>query len=222
MSGVDFAYCPTHLIRSGKQRSFGAHALLMLVIRQAARFHDVGHEGAYHGCFAKRPEAGWSRACGHHRNAVLQWKNELISVGLITEDPDECYLADVSGNFDPPSHIWKVHEDLTLHSVLLLDRQGLTFTRVPLVYWNHKAFSLRARRLWVVLHSYKNMKTGLAYPARKTLAGDMGCSVETVKRAVQELVKLRLIEVRQNRSVGIWSSNHYLIPANLCTPDDPR
>lgn len=56
----------------------------------------------------------------------------------------------------------------------------------------------RAVRLYAILARHADAKEGTAFPARRTLARRLGCSVDTVDRAVKELIELGAL-VREHR-----------------------
>lgn len=69
----------------------------------------------------------------------------------------------------------------------------------------------RAVRLYAVLSRYAD-REGAAHPARRTLAGDVGCSVDSVDRAIAELRLLQALEVTQRTDdAGDPTSNEYVV-----------
>lgn len=59
--------------------------------------------------------------------------------------------------------------------------------------------SANAVRVWAVLRSYADNKTGECWPSRATVAKRCGQSVDTVDRAVKELVRVRALSVRRRK-----------------------
>lgn len=68
--------------------------------------------------------------------------------------------------------------------------------------------SSTALKLYIVLGRFADWRTGVAFPARDTLAERMGCSSKTIDRAVDELVTERCIE-KQSR--GRYASAVYTV-----------
>ena len=72
----------------------------------------------------------------------------------------------------------------------------------------------KAVRLYAVLQSYANNDTGQAMPKRRTLAAGLNCSIKTVDRALEELVKFGAIDkIRRRDDAGDWDSNEYFVRA---------
>ena len=59
--------------------------------------------------------------------------------------------------------------------------------------------SALAVRTWAVLRSYADNQTGLAWPSRSTIAKRCGVSVDSVDRALKELVKARTLKIIRRR-----------------------
>lgn len=94
---------------------------------------------------------------------------------------------------------------------------GQKFSVVP--EWVIKAGSARAVHLWSVLQLYANKK-GQCFPGRKTIARDMGCSLSTVDRAVDDLCAIGalLVEPRMAPDGDRTSNDYYLITGSDLTP----
>lgn len=70
----------------------------------------------------------------------------------------------------------------------------------------------RAFRLYCYLGLRFNRDKGCAWPSRRRIADDLGCSPKTVDRAVTELVEVGAIEVRKRKTAGgDWDSNLYIV-----------
>ena len=55
--------------------------------------------------------------------------------------------------------------------------------------------------VYCIIKAYTNMKTGEAFPSQATIAKHMGCSVDTVDRAIKKLVEMDKITLeKQGRS----------------------
>src|SRR3954454_20293994 len=54
-------------------------------------------------------------------------------------------------------------------------------------------------------------RSGECYPGEATLAGELGVSERQVRRYVEELVRFRLVQVKQ---AGNGKTNRYLFPAH--------
>lgn len=75
-----------------------------------------------------------------------------------------------------------------------------------------ETLSDRAVRLYGVLHRYADKETGRAFPARRTLAGRLSCSVDSVDRALRELVAAGAVTKRRRLDVkGDQTSNLYTV-----------
>ena len=59
--------------------------------------------------------------------------------------------------------------------------------------------SALAVRTWAVLRSYANNQTGLAWPSRATVARRCGVSVDSIDRALKELVKAKTLKIIRRR-----------------------
>ena len=68
--------------------------------------------------------------------------------------------------------------------------------------------SMKARAVLVIMATYANTKTGVAWPSLERVADDTGWSQSSVKRAVVELMTLGLIVDRKRRKD---SSSMYLL-----------
>lgn len=80
----------------------------------------------------------------------------------------------------------------------------------------------RATRLFSVLHRYAN-SDGRAFPGRKAIAERMRCSVDSVDRAMNELVAIEAVHVKAEwRNDGSQTSNSYwlwpLLPDTVSAP----
>lgn len=75
------------------------------------------------------------------------------------------------------------------------------FSMIP--HWIiFSGISSGAIHLYAILQKYADGATGQAYPYRKTLASDMGKSVEMVKRHLRELTKVGALVIQQRRRPG--------------------
>lgn len=59
--------------------------------------------------------------------------------------------------------------------------------------------SALAVRTWAVLRSYADNDTGLAWPSRSTIARRCGVSVDSIDRALKELVKAKTVKIIRRR-----------------------
>lgn len=93
--------------------------------------------------------------------------------------------------------------------------EGFTpYAQVPRwVVRSQGALSGNAVHLYSVLMTYADNGTKAAFPSRATLAGDMGRSVDTVKRAMAELEAFGALRVtrRRSKSTGANISNLYVL-----------
>lgn len=97
-----------------------------------------------------------------------------------------------------------------------------TFAVIP--SWVIRAGSSRAVHLYAVLADMAG-RDGAAWPSRRTLADAIGVSVDTVDRAVTELVDLGALSVEPQTHDGRQTSNLYLLnhtppPASPPAVDD--
>lgn len=84
------------------------------------------------------------------------------------------------------------------------------FTLVPTGVLRNPAVSPGARTLYAILLSYGHGPPSACAPTQDRLAADVGCSVRTVQRLLQELQTAGLVEVRQQ---GLSRPNAYEIRA---------
>lgn len=70
------------------------------------------------------------------------------------------------------------------------------FVLVPEWVLDHPGLSDRSVRLYLVLRSFADNVTGVAWPGRRRLAERLRCDVKTVDRALAELVKVGAVTVR--------------------------
>lgn len=90
-------------------------------------------------------------------------------------------------------------------------RADLTFSIVP-DWLLDSDLSDRAVRLYAVLASYADNRTGRAFPSRATLAKRLRCSVGTVDRALAELVASEAVTKQARTSDGgSQTSNLYVV-----------
>lgn len=96
-----------------------------------------------------------------------------------------------------------------------LTLEGFTpYSQVPRwIVRSQGALSGNAVHLYSVLMSYADNGSKAAFPSRATLAGDMGRSVNTVKRAMAELEAFGAMRVARRRSekTGANISNLYVL-----------
>jgi hypothetical protein len=72
----------------------------------------------------------------------------------------------------------------------------------------------RAIRLYGVLQSYADNETRRSFPARRTLAKALACSVKSIDRALDELVKFGAVaKIKRRDDAGDWTSNEYIVRA---------
>ncbi|MGK3943169.1 helix-turn-helix domain-containing protein [Streptomyces caeruleatus] len=98
--------------------------------------------------------------------------------------------------------------DLAQHKIIL-DKEGVQyanghFTVVPRVLLKTPELSSDAKVLWQIINDYAGMNR-LAFPSHKKLADDMGKSVASIKRYIDELIRNDWLTA-QNR---IGTSNFY-------------
>jgi hypothetical protein len=93
---------------------------------------------------------------------------------------------------------------------------GETFARIPERLLDR--VSDRALRLYAMLDRYAGAD-GLAFPFRSTLAERLGCSVDSVDRALAELVAADALEVASGKATG--TRNHYRVLATYRTSAAP-
>jgi hypothetical protein len=77
-----------------------------------------------------------------------------------------------------------------------------------------RGLSSTALKLYIVLARFADWDTGIAFPARDTLADRMGCTEKTVDRVVKELVESECIEK--------WSRGRYQSAQYRVFQVDPR
>lgn len=71
-----------------------------------------------------------------------------------------------------------------------------------------------ALRVYCVIRSFADVRTGECFPSRKLIADRAMCSVVAVDRAIKELSDLGAISVKKRKSNnGDWTSNLYTIHA---------
>jgi len=71
-----------------------------------------------------------------------------------------------------------------------------------------------ALRVYCVIRSFADTRTGECFPSRKLIASRAMCSVAAVDNAVRELVELGAISVKKRKSAsGDWTSNLYTLHA---------
>lgn len=89
---------------------------------------------------------------------------------------------------------------------------GEPFAIIPEWLLDDLAVSDRAVRLFGVLARYANSREGVASPKRRTLATRLGCSVDTIDRAVQQLVDVgALVREPCYDDAGDQTSNNYWV-----------
>jgi len=90
-----------------------------------------------------------------------------------------------------------------------LDTQGWTLAYHAMT--RDLRISDGAYRLYLLLHQYAQQR-GEAWPSRKTLAQGIGVSEPTIKRRLQELINIGLIERRRKRFGGVFTT--YILNPN--------
>lgn len=88
-----------------------------------------------------------------------------------------------------------------------------------------------ALRVYCVIRSFADVRTGECFPSRKLIADRAKCSIGAVDNAVRQLVELGVLDVTKRKSAsGDWTSNLYTIRAqrrrrrrrNSFPQDDPQ
>lgn len=91
---------------------------------------------------------------------------------------------------------------------------ALYFGKLPRALVRNPAIGVRAKVLYALLDDYASRKEGEAWPSRKRLAADLGCSPASVTNALTELVSAGWLTRRQRyREDGSQASNAYLLHA---------
>ena len=70
-----------------------------------------------------------------------------------------------------------------------------------------KLSAIALRVAWLLLSRYLNARSLVAWPSAETLARDLGSSVRTVRRGIEQLTTLRWFEIK--RGCGRGHSNVY-------------
>lgn len=100
---------------------------------------------------------------------------------------------------------------------------GDGYVRIANTVARDARLSMQARTLYVVLRSYAHGDRAYCWPGRRRLAEDCGCSVDTVKRLIHEIVDAGLVSVEQRPG---RSSVYWFGPSgrgtHAPTPDDSR
>lgn len=96
-----------------------------------------------------------------------------------------------------------------------LTLEGFTpYAQVPRwVLRSGKHLSVGARALYGVIMTYASNDARTAFPARETLAGDLGVSVRTVVTYIKELESFGALKVerRRNKKTGNFYANRYTL-----------
>ncbi|WP_215449605.1 helix-turn-helix domain-containing protein [Streptomyces sp. ATCC 21386] len=107
---------------------------------------------------------------------------------------------------------------------IILDREGVQyaaghFTVVPRALIRDPELTSDAKVLWQLINDYAGSNR-MAFPSHKKLADDMGKSVASIKRYIDELIRNRWLTA-QNR---IGTSNYYYcaIPMEHYKAFDPK
>lgn len=80
----------------------------------------------------------------------------------------------------------------------------------------NRGVSDRAIHLYTRLSLYADYETGRAWPSRRALATDLGCSMDSIDRALAELVICEAIEIQsRRRDNGSKTSNVYVVLRSL-------
>ena len=111
--------------------------------------------------------------------------------------------------------------DTTQEPVIWVVQETAQYARVP-VWLVKSRVSDRALRLYTVLAGiYAGMPD--MYPARRTLAEDMGCSVRTVDAAIDDLIAVGGLRVEPRSDHGGQRSNRYILAFDRpFTPGESR
>lgn len=99
---------------------------------------------------------------------------------------------------------------------LLAVRHGLApFAMVPEWLLLHPDVTDRAVRLYALLYRYADDGTKVAYPSRRRVALQLGCSVDTVDRQIRLLVSLGALKVKKRTTPqGDPTSSLYTLQHN--------
>ena len=103
-------------------------------------------------------------------------------------------------------------------------RSGLgTYGRTPRDLLRDPSISMNAKAVFGLLEDYSSPDRPRPFPAAATLAGFLGCSVKTVRRALRELRNAGWIRSRARATEGgAQTSNEYeLCPVSVVTGDPP-
>lgn len=73
----------------------------------------------------------------------------------------------------------------------------------------------RALQLYTLLGLYRNNQTGAAFPSRKTLAAEMGCSESSITRGIKILVAAGALRVETRNTRNGRTSNLYYIVRDI-------
>ncbi len=99
-----------------------------------------------------------------------------------------------------------------------------TFGLFPTEVARDPSLSFLAKAVYATLCTYRNVDTGICWPKRETLAGDMGCSIRSVSYALAELGEAGLISRtgdggcnRSAETLMPWPGVE-INPATYCTP----
>ncbi len=82
-----------------------------------------------------------------------------------------------------------------------------------------KLSAIALRVAWLLLSRYLNARSLVAWPSAETLARDLGSSVRTVRRAIEQLTTLRWFEIK--RGCGRGHSNVYSANFEMVTDLPP-
>ena len=79
---------------------------------------------------------------------------------------------------------------------IAVSRPGVRFGIIDAAIVRDPSLDARAVRAYVVLATYSDTSRE-CFPTRATLAADMGCSVDTLDRALKPLVKAGILEIKE-------------------------
>ena len=154
-----FALLPSYICRDV---SLSSGALSMLaVVASLSR-----SEGFRNGSALTLTNREWANSLGGCTvRAVQVWRRELIVKELV--ESEDGWL--------------QLREDLIPEEVVKAGQ----FARIPLAGWH--VWPNPVRRVWIVLWSYADGQTQLAYPSLETLTGETGMSRRTLFRTLARL-----------------------------------
>ncbi|HEY1876924.1 MAG TPA: helix-turn-helix domain-containing protein, partial [Rhizomicrobium sp.] len=93
-----------------------------------------------------------------------------------------------------------------------MDRQSVLIVAKELIA--NKKLSTTAKLLFALLLDHRNKKTGQCNPSRKILAGELGVSIDVIKRAVGDLIEAGFIQRKRGRHSNWYEIRTFLDGAN--------